>query len=171
MHYTAIHGRGARIELMNERKEPIGSVSYAGKLPGNAQIRMQNSDTFNAMPVAPNGAAAGITRNGSTFAVVQCGREQSMSFMLHTGKRFFMNRKRKWEPSYTIVDEAQNEVASIRSRFHWQSLSFDYEIDVRRKVLDKETSVAFPFLLVYCTQHARTRRTPLALGKIAASFL
>lgn len=171
MHYTAKHDRGNIIELINERQEPIGSVNYTGKLPGKALIHMQDNELFTAMPVARDGAAAGISRNGCTYAVVQCGADQSMSFMLHTGKRFFMNRTGKWNSSYSIVDESQKEVASVRSRFQWKSLSFDYEIDVRRKVLDKDTNAAFPFLLVYCTQHARTRRAPVALGKIAASFL
>ncbi|MBE2288879.1 MAG: hypothetical protein IAE95_04945 [Chitinophagaceae bacterium] len=168
MHYTATRLGGRNIEITNEHKEPIGCVSYAARLSERSKISVRDDESFT---IVPRGKDAGIMRNGSTYAILRLGNGQKLEMILENGKRLLVSKNKSFEPTYTIVDEFDNEVASIKSRYDWKALCYNYDIDVRRKAVDKDTRATLPFLLVYCTQHARIAQAPPALGKIAASFL
>jgi len=159
MHYTAIKQNNRHIKVTNERREHIGSLDLESKLPGKAQITVNDNDVYSVAPSRYWDAATSITKNGLAYAEVKFNNwRQSVVLSFQNGKSFFFKRKNLWDSNYSILDEAQHEIAQIKAKFKWRTLSFSYEIDVRGKVLDRETKTAFPFILIYCTQNERRLR-------------
>jgi hypothetical protein len=170
MHYTAKRQNNRHFEVTNERQELVGSVDYTDRQPGKAQIKINDSDTFKAIPRKSRDAAAGITKNGSSYAELKCNWQKSMVLTLENGKSFYFTRKNIWDSNYAVLNDAQHEVASIKSKFQWRTMRFNYEIDVRPRMLDKESKTTLPFLLVYCTQYVRSHHSAIVPAKIAASL-
>ncbi len=170
MHYTAKRQKDRHIDVTNERQELVGSLNYTSRQPGKAQITTNENDVFRAIPLSSRDAAAGITKHGTTYAELKCNWQKSMVLKLENGKSFFFTKKNIWDTNYAVLNEAKHEVASIKTKFQWRTMRFNYEIDVRSRMLDKESKSAFPFLLVYCTQYVRAHHAAVVPGKIAASL-
>ena len=152
MHYTAQRQNNHHFDITNERKELIGSMEYKGWLPGKAQIKTTENDVYELAPSTRRNAAAGITKNGVAYAELKYNLRRSMVLTMQNGKSFFFVKK---EDNYTIVDEAQNEIGVVKSKFMWRKMRYNYEIDVRSRMLDKEARTAFPLIFTYCTQYVR----------------
>ena len=157
MHYSATLQGPQFLQLANERKEVIGNLGYSARMPGNALITTGDDDVYNVAPRAYWDTAAGVTKNGKPYAEISYNRDRSMTLSLGNGRSYFFNKKNWWARSYVLLNEARQEIACVKQKLQWRTLNVSYEVDVRAKVLDKETRASLPFFMVYCNKYAQAQ--------------
>lgn len=157
MHYSASLLGPQFFQVVNERSEIIGNLGYASASTANALITTGEEDVINVAARAHWDTSAGVTKNGKPYAEISYNKDRTMTLSMGNGRSYFFTSRRKWETGYVLLNEMQQEIACVKPRIKWKTLSVSYEVDVRAKVLDKETRSSLPFFMVYCSKYAQSK--------------
>ena len=161
MRYT-VTGEGTRhFEVINEMNAPVGTRDYQTWRPNRARMTTFDGLVYDIAPVGFWQMSMAVTRDDVPYAELKRTPAVGIKVRLATSAMYTFRRKSLWQGSYSLENEAQEELATIFSTFNWRKFSFDYDIETFAPTVDQQTAQLLPMLLVYCMRSLNVQRSGL----------
>ena len=156
-HYSITTSAYRRYEVTDEYNRFVGQLDYPSWLSHKAQVIMKDGVRYEITIAGFWRRQMMITKEGMPFAEMRYTWRSKIEIVFNRGESLLFKRKSIWNSTYVILGSSDQEVATLQIGFDWRKLSFSYTVDVSENLLDKETNLLLPFLMLYCSKNVRAR--------------
>lgn len=159
MHFSAISTGYRFFELFNDLNDSLGTIQYKTWQPNQAQATTANGIVYTIAPTGFWRTTVTVYKENIPFAEIKpvLGKGLKVTFA-SSAIPFSIKNRTFFSTDLVVVDESDQKLAMIISRFKWRKFRNDYEIEILPNMLDTETNVILPLILVYCARLIQMRR-------------
>lgn len=159
MHFSAISTGYRFFELFNDLNDSLGTIQYKTWQPNQAQATTANGIVYTIAPTGFWRTTVTVYKENIPIAEIKpvLGKGLKVTFA-SSAIPFSIKNRTLFSTDLVVVDESYQKLAMIISRFKWRKFRNDYEIEILPNMLDTETNVILPLILVYCARLIQMRR-------------
>jgi hypothetical protein len=157
MHYSVDNEGNRYFEVKDDQQQPVGTLEYQGISISKASITISTGGVYDVDAADFWLMTKQITRNGELYAELRARMGKGITLTFRNGHVCHFFKKSFWNTGeFTVLNEAEEEIAELHVDFEWRSFSFKYEIDIFAGLGDAEMNHALPMILLYCARFLRT---------------
>lgn len=159
MHYSATSTGYRFFEVFNDLNDSLGTIQYKTWQPNQAQATTANRVMYSIAPTGFWRTTITVYKENIPFAEIKpvLGKGLKITFA-SSAVPFLIKSRTFFSTDLIMIDESDQKLATVLSRFKWRKFRYDYEIEVYPNMLDTETNVILPLILVYCARLIQMRR-------------
>lgn len=150
MKYSAVGTHNRHFELIDERNIAHGKLGYTSWFSINAEMMMNNGDSYEIDKNNIWHTSVHIVKNGIEVGKMKFNWSGQIVIELEDGKTYIFKHGSLLRRRFVLVNSDEREIIMLQPRFNWTELSFNYEIETDENYPESKDP-AFVLLLVYCS--------------------
>ncbi len=160
MHYTVTSQGSRYFEVYNEQNDSMGTLTLNTWWHSKGEINAVSGITYKIAPKGFWQTTFTITKNDMPFGEIKVtfGGRLRITFA-NENRTYTLKRKNLWKSELALYDLEDRETALVAVSYNWRKWKTDYAIDVHHNLLNKETNMVLPLILVFCARYLRMLQT------------
>lgn len=134
----------------------VGELIYKNWFSFKAQIILNNRDTYELIPKGFFDASIELRKGDEVLMSFKMVWKGVAIKVFHKGQEYkYLLKNNTWELgyNYTLLNEENKPIASIKSKYEWKKLKFDYNLEQLENLPENINSNLFHLTLVHAVNY------------------